>query len=213
MASDSKHWKLETDRDNLVWLSLDQEGTSANVLSAEVMAELDRILDELRAKNPRGLIIRSAKPSGFIAGADVEEFTQLKNADDAMRLVKRGWDLYNKLEALPFPTLALVNGFCMGGGVELALACRYRVAVDQPGTRFALPEVMLGILPAWGGVMRLPRLVGPTAALDMLMTGRSVDARRAKRMGLADAAVPPRIQDNAARMMALEAPAPRNPPS
>src|SRR5437879_1065063 len=115
------------------------------------MAELDRIFDELRAKNPRGLVIRSAKDSGFIAGADVEEFTRIKDADDAMRLVKRGWDLYNKLEALPFPTLALVNGFCMGGGVELALACRYRVAVDQPGTRFQ------GLAGSLSGALRDPR--------------------------------------------------------
>jgi len=212
MASDYKHWKSETDRDDILWLSFDKADASTNVLSAEVMAELDRIFDGLAAKPPRGLIIRSAKDSGFIAGADVEEFTKLKDADDVMRLVKRGWDLYNKLAALPFPTLALVNGFCMGGGVELALACRYRVAVDQPGTRFALPEVMLGILPAWGGIMRLPRLIGPSAALDMLLTGRSVDARRARRMGLADAAVPPRIQENTARMMVLEAPRPRRLP-
>jgi 3-hydroxyacyl-CoA dehydrogenase/enoyl-CoA hydratase/3-hydroxybutyryl-CoA epimerase len=212
MTTMYKHWKLETDRDNIVWLSFDKEGASANILSADVMAELDGILDELRARNPRGLVIRSGKDSGFVAGADIEEFTRIKDADDAMRLVKRGWDLYNKLEALPFATLALVNGFCMGGGVELALACRYRIAVDQPGTRFALPEVMLGILPAWGGVKRLPRLVGPTAALDMLLTGRAVDARRAKRMGLVDAAVPPRIQENAARMMVLESPRPGKPP-
>ena len=212
MVDSYQHWKLETDRDNIVWLSFDKKDASANVLSADAMAELDRIFDELRAKNPRGLIIRSAKDSGFIAGADVEEFTRIKDADEAMRLVKRGWDLYNKLEALPFPTLALVNGFCMGGGVELALACRYRVAVDQPGTRFALPEVMLGILPGWGGVKRLPRLVGPTAALDMLLTGRAVDARRAKRLGLVDEAVPPRIQDNAARVIVLEAPRPRTLP-
>src|SRR6266704_2114391 len=185
MANNYKHWKLQTDRDNIVWLSFDKEGSSANILSAEVMTELDRILDELRAQTPRGLVVRSGKDSGFIAGADIEEFTKLKDADDAMRLVKRGWDLYNKLEALPFATLALVDGFCMGGGVELALACRYRVAVDQPGTRFALPEVMLGILPAWGGVKRLPRLVGPTAALDMLL---------------------------AARMMVLESPRPRRLP-
>ena len=212
MASNYRNWKRETDRDDIVWLSFDKEGASANVLSADVMAELDRILDELRAKNPRGLIIRSGKDSGFIAGADVEEFTKIKDADDVMRMVKRGWDLYNKLASLPFQTLALVNGFCMGGGVELALACRYRVAVDQPGTRFALPEVMLGILPAWGGVKRLPRLVGPTAGLDMLLTGRAVDVRRAKRMGLVDAAVPPRIQENAARMTVLEAPRPRTLP-
>jgi len=212
MAGKYRHWKLETDGDNILWLSLDKEGATANVLSADVMAELDRILDELSAKTPRGVVIRSGKDSGFIAGADVEEFTKLKDADDVMRMVKRGWDLYDKLASLPFPTLALVNGFCMGGGVELALACRYRVAVDQPGTRFALPEVMLGILPAWGGVKRLPRLVGPTAALDMLLTGRSVDARRAKRLGLVDEAVPPRVQENAARMIVLESPRPRRLP-
>jgi 3-hydroxyacyl-CoA dehydrogenase/enoyl-CoA hydratase/3-hydroxybutyryl-CoA epimerase len=212
MAGGYRHWKLETDGDKLAWLSLDKAGASTNVLSADVMAELDRILDELAAQRPRGLIVRSAKESGFIAGADVEEFTKIKDADDAMRLVRRGWDLYNKLAALPFPTLALVNGFCMGGGLELALACRYRIAVDQPGTRFALPEVMLGILPGWGGVMRLPRLVGPGAALDMLLTGRAVDARRARRMGLVDAAVPPRVQENSARMMVLEAPRPRTLP-
>jgi 3-hydroxyacyl-CoA dehydrogenase/enoyl-CoA hydratase/3-hydroxybutyryl-CoA epimerase len=212
MAGDYQNWKLETDGDNLVWVSIDKANASTNVLSADVMAELDRIVDELAALKPRGVIFRSAKETGFIAGADVEEFPKLKDPDDAMRLVRRGWDLYNKLAALPFPTLALVNGFCMGGGLELALACRYRVAVDQPGTRFALPEVMLGILPGWGGVMRLPRLVGPSAALDMLLTGRAVDARRAKRMGLVDASVPPRVQENSARMMVLEAPRPRKLP-
>jgi len=211
-VADTQHWRLDTDREGIVWLSFDKADASANVLSAGAMAELDAILDELQARSPRGLVIRSAKESGFIAGADIEEFTRLKDADGAMRMVKRGWDLYSKLAALPFPTLALVNGFCMGGGVELAIACRYRIAVDQPGTRFALPEVMLGILPAWGGVMRLPRLVGPSAALDMLLTGRAVDARRAQRLGLVDAAVPPRVQENAARTMVLEAPRPRRLP-
>ncbi|OFZ91324.1 MAG: crotonase [Betaproteobacteria bacterium RBG_16_64_18] len=201
-----KHWKLDTDRDNIAWLTFDKAEASTNTLSGAVVAEFSAVLDELRASNPRALVIRSGKSSGFIAGADVEEFTTIASTDDALAIVRRGWDVMNKLAALPFPTLALVNGFCMGGGLELALACRYRIAVDQPGTRFALPEVMLGILPGWGGVMRLPRVVGPTAALDMMMTGRSVDARRAKRMGLADASVPPRVMDNSARIMALEAP-------
>jgi len=203
-----RHWHLETDRDNLAWLLLDKADSSANTLTAEVMAELGAIVDDLGARKPRALIVRSAKESGFIAGADIEEFTRLNDADDVMNLVRRGWDIYNRIEALPFPTLALVNGFCLGGGLELTLACKYRIAVDQPGTRLGLPEVMLGILPAWGGVMRLPRLIGPNAALDMLLTGRTVDARRAQRIGLVDAAVPPRVQDNAARMMALEAPRP-----
>ena len=201
-----KHWKLDTDRDNIAWLTFDKAEASTNTLSGAVVAEFSAVLDELRASNPRALVIRSGKSSGFIAGADVEEFTTITSTDDALAIVRRGWDVMNKLAALPFPTLALANGFCMGGGLELALACRYRIAVDQPGTRFALPEVMLGILPGWGGVMRLPRVVGPTAALDMMMTGRSVDARRAKLMGLADASVPPRVMDNSARIMALEAP-------
>jgi len=204
-----KHWKLDTDGENIAWLTFDKAESSTNTLSAEAVAELSAVLDELGAKTPRALIIRSGKTSGFIAGADVEEFTRITSTDDALAIVRRGWDVMNKLAALPFPTLALVNGFCMGGGLELALACRYRIAVDQPGTRFALPEVMLGILPGWGGVMRLPRVVGPTAALDMMMTGRSIDARRAERMGLVDASVPPRVMENSARMMALEAPAPR----
>jgi 3-hydroxyacyl-CoA dehydrogenase / enoyl-CoA hydratase / 3-hydroxybutyryl-CoA epimerase len=212
MADNNKHWKLETDRDNVAWLSFDKQGASTNTLSQEALAELDGLLDAARALAPRGLVIRSAKPSGFIAGADVEEFTRIESPQDALSLVRRGWDTFNKLAALPFPTVALIDGFCMGGGLELALACRYRIAVDQPGTRLALPEVMLGILPGWGGVKRLPRLVGPLAALDMLMTGRSIDARRARRMGLVDAAVPPRIKENAARMTALEAPRPRRLP-
>ncbi len=151
-------------------------------------------------------MIRSGKASGFIAGADVNEFTRIQGKDDALAIVRRGWDTFNRLAALPFPTVALIRGFCMGGGLELALACKYRVAVDEPGTKMALPEVMLGILPGWGGVMRLSDFVGPPAALDMMLTGRAIDARRAKKMGLVDATVPPRVMDNTARSFALEAP-------
>jgi 3-hydroxyacyl-CoA dehydrogenase / enoyl-CoA hydratase / 3-hydroxybutyryl-CoA epimerase len=203
-----RHFRLETDGEGIAWLTFDRAESSTNTFSAEVMAEFKEIIDGLAVSKPRGLVIRSGKASGFIAGADVDEFTRIETVDDAVAIVRRGWDTFNRLAALPFPTLALVRGFCMGGGLELALACRYRVAVDEPGTRFALPEVMLGILPGWGGVMRLPRLVGPNAALDMMMTGRSVDARRAKRIGLVDASVPVRIMDNTARIMILEAPKP-----
>ena len=206
------HWKLDSDGDNLTWLRFDKAGSATNTLSGGVIAELGTILDALAAAPPRGLIICSAKASGFIAGADVEEFATIRSAADGLAIVRRGWDVLNKLASLPFPTLALVRGFCMGGGLELALACRYRVAVDDPKTRMALPEVMLGILPAWGGVKRLPRLVGPAAALDMLMTGKSIDAKRARKMGLVDASVPPRIMENTARMMLMEAPPTRKLP-
>ena len=199
-----KHWRWEKDRQDLVWLTFDKQGESTNTFSREALEELAAALEAIRAAAPRGLIIRSAKDSGFVAGADVEEFTRFKNADEAMAFVKLGWDVFGKLAALPFTTTALINGFCMGGGVELALACRKRVALDDPKTRFSLPEVMLGILPGWHGVQWLPKLIGPAAALDLLLTAKSVDARRAKRMGLVDEAVPLRIIENTARMVTLE---------
>jgi 3-hydroxyacyl-CoA dehydrogenase/enoyl-CoA hydratase/3-hydroxybutyryl-CoA epimerase len=157
-------------------------------------------------------VIRSGKANGFIAGADVDEFGELKSVDDATALVRRGWDIFQELAATPYPTLALVRGFCLGGGMELALACRYRVAVDEPATRLGLPEVMLGIVPGWGGIKRLPRLTGAPAALDLLLTGRTVDARRARKLGIADECVPPRIMENTARGVLLSKPPPRRVP-
>jgi 3-hydroxyacyl-CoA dehydrogenase / enoyl-CoA hydratase / 3-hydroxybutyryl-CoA epimerase len=204
-ATLTKHWHWETDRDGLAWLTFDKQGESANTFSREALEQLKAALDEIRRDNPKGLVIRSAK-DGFIAGADIEEFTRFKSPAEAMSFVRLGWDVFQALHELPFPTTAMVNGFCMGGGVELALACRYRVALDEPKTRFALPEVMLGIMPAWHGVQWLPKLVGPAAAFDMLLTGKSVDARRAQRIGLVDQAVPLRILENTARIITLESP-------
>ena len=201
----TRHWRWETDRDGLAWLTFDKEGESANTFSREALEELRRALAAIRLENPKGLVIRSGKDN-FIAGADVEEFTRFKSPQEALAFVKLGWDVFQELRELPFPATAMVNGFCMGGGVELSLACRYRVALDDPKTRFALPEVMLGIMPAWHGLQWLPKLVGPAAALDMILTSRAVDARRAKRMGLVDQAVPLRILENTARMVTLEAP-------
>jgi 3-hydroxyacyl-CoA dehydrogenase/enoyl-CoA hydratase/3-hydroxybutyryl-CoA epimerase len=201
----TRHWRWETDRDGLAWLTFDKEGESANTFSREALEELGRALAAIRLENPKGLVIRSGKDN-FIAGADVEEFTRFKSPQEALAFVKLGWDVFQELRELPFPATAMVNGFCMGGGVELSLACRYRVALDDPKTRFALPEVMLGIMPAWHGLQWLPKLVGPAAALDMILTSRAVDARRAKRMGLVDQAVPLRILENTARMVTLEAP-------
>jgi 3-hydroxyacyl-CoA dehydrogenase/enoyl-CoA hydratase/3-hydroxybutyryl-CoA epimerase len=205
-----RHFFWEKDGRDLVWLTFDKQGESANTFSREALDELSAALDAIAAEKPKGLIIRSAKDN-FIAGADVEAFTRFKSADEALSFVRLGWDTLQKLRELPFATTAMVNGFCMGGGVELALACKYRVALDDPKTRFALPEVMLGILPAWHGVQWLPKLVGPAAALDMLLTGRAIDARRAKRMGLVDQSVPLRILENTARAVTLEAPRPRRP--
>ncbi|MDD2662278.1 MAG: 3-hydroxyacyl-CoA dehydrogenase NAD-binding domain-containing protein [Dechloromonas sp.] len=198
-----KHWTLEHEQGGIAVATLDRAGESANALSAEVMAELGELLDRLDRQPPKGLIFRSAKPAGFIAGADIDEFSQLDTPARGRALVARGWELFNRLAAVPYPTLALVRGHCLGGGLELALACRYLLAVDEPGTRLGLPEVMLGIFPGWGGMLRLPQRVGPGAALDLMLTGRTVDAQRARKMGLADDCVPPRVMDAAARQLLL----------
>jgi len=198
-----KHWQLQREDSGLVWATLDKQDAAANALSAEVLGEFREILDQLDIYPPKGLVIRSGKAAGFIAGADIEEFTQLDTADKGRALVERGWTLFNRLAAVNYPTLAIIRGHCLGGGLELALACRYLLAVDEPGTKMGLPEVMLGIFPGWGGMLRLPQRVGPAVALDMMLTGKTIDAKRAKRMGLADEAVPPRVMEQAARQLVI----------
>jgi 3-hydroxyacyl-CoA dehydrogenase/enoyl-CoA hydratase/3-hydroxybutyryl-CoA epimerase len=198
-----QHWKLERDADGIAWATLDKANSAMNVLSADVLAELALILDDCERTPPKGLIFRSGKEAGFIAGADIEEFARLDSAEAARALVARGWDLYNRLAAVRYPTLSLVRGHCMGGGTELSLACRYIVAVDDPSTKLALPEVMLGIFPGWGGMKRLPERVAPPVALDMMLTGRNIDARKAKSMGLADECVAPRVAEATARGLLL----------
>ena len=207
-----KHWTLDRDAEGIAWAILDEADASANTLGLAVMEELAGILDQLSQRPPSGLVIRSGKAAGFIAGANIEEFTRIDSAQAARALVQRGWTLFERLAKVDYPTLALIRGHCMGGGLELALACRYRITVDEPGTRLALPEVMLGIYPAWGGMLRLPQLIGPAAALDLMLTGKGVDAGKARRLGLADDCVPPRVMDNAARIMLLSGRAPRRLP-
>jgi 3-hydroxyacyl-CoA dehydrogenase/enoyl-CoA hydratase/3-hydroxybutyryl-CoA epimerase len=203
-----KHWRWETEANGLAWLTFDKQGESTNTFSRQALEELGTALDAIAALKPKGLVIRSAKEN-FIAGADINAFTSFKTPAEAVDFTRLGWDTMQKLRDLPFPTTAMVNGFCMGGGLEMALACSYRVALDDPKTRFAFPEVMLGIWPFWHGLQWLPKLVGPAAALDMILTGRAIDARRAKKMGLATEAVPLRILENTARMVTLEAKPPR----
>ncbi|WP_150430297.1 3-hydroxyacyl-CoA dehydrogenase NAD-binding domain-containing protein [Dechloromonas sp. CZR5] len=198
-----QHWKLVVDAEGIATATFDKTGETANSLSADVLREFSSLLDQLDLYPPKGLIIRSGKDAGFIAGADIGEFSQLDTPEKGRELVERGWTLFNRLEAIKYPTLALVRGHCLGGGLELALACRYLLAVDESGTKMGLPEVMLGIFPGWGGMLRLPKRVGPAAALDMMLTGKTIDARRAKKMGLADDCVPPRVMEPAARQLLL----------
>ncbi len=198
MTNNSNNWQRETDAEGIVWLTIDQAGASANTLGRELLEELDDILGELEAQRPTGLVIQSAK-SNFIVGADIREFTHIETPEQARELIRRGQAVVNRLEGLRCPTVVLINGFCLGGGLELALGCDYRVADDADRTRMGLPEVRLGIHPGFGGVARLPRLVGATAAMDMMLTGRSLSARAAKKIGLVDHAVPQRHLQRAAR--------------
>ncbi len=212
MSAQYSHWQLEREPDGVTWLRFDKAGSSTNTFSAEALDEFAQILDRLDRERPKGLIIASAKAAGFIAGADIEEFTRIDSGAEARRQVERGWQLFNRLADVGYPTLALIRGHCMGGGLEMSLACRYRIAVDEPGTRMALPEVMLGIVPAWGGMLRLPRTIGPAAALDMMLTGKSANAKKAKKLGLVDDCVPLRVMDNAARMLVTSGREPRRLP-
>ena len=194
------------DEDNIAWLHFDKQNASTNVLSASVLEAFYDELLELVERAPRGLVILSDKSNGFIAGADVNEFIRLENHDEAINAIQRGQEVLDRLAALPFPSVALIHGFCLGGGLELALACRYRVARDDRGTRLGLPEVRLGIHPGFGGTVRLPPLVGAVHAMDLMLSGRTIDGRAARRMGVVDHAVPERHLQAAARAMILQPP-------
>jgi len=208
---DLKHWKLGVDGDHLAWLYFDRAGSATNTFSTEALRELGQIADHLASMPPKGLAILSAKDNGFAAGADIDEFTRIASAAEATAFMRLGNEVYDKIAALPFPTVALIHGFCMGGGMELALACRYRVMDDGPKARMALPEVMIGITPGWGGMRRLPALIGAAAALDLMLTGRGVDGRRARKLGLVDAVTPRRHFENAARQILTSPPPPHHP--
>jgi len=201
----------EIDQDNIAWLHFNAPGSSTNVLSAAILEAFYEQLLDVESRSPRGLVILSDKANGFIAGADVREFVRLENRAQALEAIQRGQAVLDRLAALPFPTVALIHGFCLGGGLELALACRYRVARDDDATRLGLPEVRLGIHPGFGGSARLTTLVGAVHAMDLMLSGRTVDARAARRVGLVDHALPERHLKTAARALVLEPPFPHRP--
>ena len=185
-----KHWIAEVDVDRICWLTLDRADSGTNTLSHEVLTELERVLDETVAEGaPEGVIIRSAKSTGFIVGADVSEFAALESEAHATEAAARGQRLMTRIAALECPTVALLNGFALGGGLELALACDYRVAELGYDRNLGLPEVQLGIHPGFGGTVRAVDLLGPPAALDLMLTGRLLSPVEALSAGLVDRVV------------------------
>jgi 3-hydroxyacyl-CoA dehydrogenase/enoyl-CoA hydratase/3-hydroxybutyryl-CoA epimerase len=205
-------WTLDRDASGLAWLTLDRPGGSANVLSREVLLELGDVVAGLEARPPRGLVLRSGKPGGFIAGADIRDFTRIDDPTVAYEWVRAAQRVLDRIEALPCPSVAAIEGFALGGGLELALACHYRVAVANERLTLGLPEVQLGIHPGFGGTVRSVRLLGARTALDLMLTGRSVRSDRAAQIGLVDRLVDDRdALDAAARDLCEHAPPRRRP--
>ena len=187
------HWQSEIRADGIVVLALDRHDAAVNAMSQDVLLELGDIVERLAIDPPKGVVIRSAKAAGFIAGADLKEFQEFDRRGTVNDAIRRGQSTYQKLAELPCPTVAAIHGHCLGGGTELALACRYRVASNDASTRIGLPETQLGIFPGWGGSARLPRLVGAPAAMDMMLTGRTLSASAARGIGLVDKVAAPAV--------------------
>jgi len=201
-----KNWIIEKDNDDICWLHLDVADSTTNILRFDVIDELNDIINDLAQSLPCGIIFVSDKKNGFIAGADIKEFTEINTVEQAREMLHRGHEIMNKIESLPCTTVAMINGFCLGGGMELALACTYRVMLDDKSTRIGLPEVKLGIHPGYGGTVRSIQKAGPLAAMNMMLTGRLLQGRAAKAMGLVDDLVPLRQLKRAARYFVLNRP-------
>src|SRR5262249_26159059 len=191
-----RNWILARDEDGIAWLALDKANAGANTLSEEVLAELNDVLATLERDMPKGLVLRSAKPKGFIAGADIGEFRGMTDAAAVQARLIQAHAVVDRLARLPAPRAAVGHGYAPGGGLEIALACDYRTPVEDAPPGF--PEVMLGCHPGLGGPGRRPRLINPLEAMTMMLTGRNARARRAKSLGLVDAVVPERHVEAAA---------------
>jgi len=198
-APTTSAFRLEPEGDTaVVWFDL--PGEKVNKFSSAILDQLDAILAELEGmREVRVVVIASAKPGIFIAGADLEEFGSISTGEEAARFVRHGQKVFTRLSKIPQVTVAAIDGVCLGGGTELALNCDYRLMSDSPKSQIGLPETKLGIFPAWTGTTRLPRIIGIPAALDLILTGKTLDAKRAKRTGIVDDVVAPAILLDAAR--------------
>ncbi len=211
-TSTCAHWKVDFDEHNIAWLHLDMADSKVNLLASTVLEELRGILDELAKDLPQAAIIYSGKKGSFIFGADINEFLEFDDISKSLPFISRGHEIMDKLESLACPTVSMINGMCLGGGMELSLACDYIVAADNSSTRLGLPEIKLGIHPGYGGTARSIQRCGPLPAMDIMLTGRALPARSAKKIGLIDECVPDRQLKQAAISFALQAPKRKSPP-
>jgi 3-hydroxyacyl-CoA dehydrogenase / enoyl-CoA hydratase / 3-hydroxybutyryl-CoA epimerase len=180
-----RNWKLKTDEDGIAWLIIDKQGVGPNTLSEDVVTELDDVLSTIEREAPKGLVIRSGKLGGFVAGADIGEFRDTTKTADIEARLGRAHTIIDRLDRLKLPTITIIHGYCLGGGLEVALACNYRIAVEDASLGF--PEVQLGLHPGLGGTARMTRLINPLQAMTIMLTGKSIRARQAKALGLVDA--------------------------
>jgi 3-hydroxyacyl-CoA dehydrogenase/enoyl-CoA hydratase/3-hydroxybutyryl-CoA epimerase len=181
-----KHWTSETDSDGIAWLKLDKADGGANVLSGEVLLELNSLLEQFESNLPSGVVVYSGKDNGFVMGADINEFTTIETTEQAYELIRLGQGVIDRLEALPCPTVAVINGFALGGGLELALACDYRIALDNDRRILGLPEVQLGLHPGFGGTVRAVRIAGVRPAMALMLTGAPINVKKGSSIGLID---------------------------
>jgi len=206
------NWTLQVDADRVAWLTADMTGSSANVLSGDMVRELADKLTEIAALRPVGVIVQSGKASGFIAGADIKEFVQIRSPAEGYALVRAGQSVMQQLADLPCPSVAAIRGFALGGGLELALACTYRVGADDAALSLGLPEVLLGIHPGFGGTVRSVQLIGVRPSLELMLKGRPFRAARALSVGLLDELAPPAELAARAKSLLLRRPPKKTPP-
>lgn len=186
-----RYFKLTIDDRNIATLTFDTPHSQVNVFSSGALEAFEKELDQLHPNpNIKALFIESSKENIFIAGADIREIKTANDEASVRAFVKKGQDIFNKIEALPFPTIAMIDGACLGGGLEMALACTYRIATNHAHTRIGLPEVNLGILPGFGGTQRLYPLVGYAKAIELIVAGKQLKGEKALKLGLVDATVP-----------------------
>ncbi len=195
-------WHAGEPQDGVLWVEINWKERPVNALSRDALNELSELIGHIRSDSTlTGVVFKSGKSGNFIAGADVTEFQKLRSPEEARQFVLQGQQIFDDLASLKVPTIALISGACLGGGLEFALACRYRIADYSRKTQIGLPEVMLGIVPGWGGTLRLPKAIGFADAVPLLLTGRALNGRQAARKGLVNDAVPTEALDHVARTL------------